>query len=156
MCYFCSRYIKDSHGNGSCFLRRRLYCLFFQDAVRLINPVDDVDDYIPRFEDCFKIFIVPGFNLLYFIKTIHVAFFYKLTINKAELKENGYLQNYELYIQRNSYFILQLFVGINMAFAIVLCIPFLLLNIYFIFFIIIISVPFKFYPLKYVLALGYD
>ena len=67
MCYFCSRYAKDSYGNGCCCLIRRVYCLFFQDGVRLINPVDDNNDYIPDIEDCFKKFIVPGFNLLYFI-----------------------------------------------------------------------------------------
>ena len=155
ICYFCSRFGKDSFYSGSCCLRRRIYCMIFEDGLKLIKPLNTAD-YLPKFEDCFQVFIIPIYNLLYFMKEMHGSFFYKLTIKKAKPEQSGYLENYEDYIQRNSYFILQLVAGINIAFAIILSIPLTLVNIYFNIFILIISIPFKLYPLKYILGIGYE
>ena len=153
ICYFCSRYAHDSFGNGNCCIRRRICCMIFQEGFRYINPYKET--YIPDFKESFKKFIIPVFNFLYFTSEIQCAFFYKLTTNNAEIRESGYLENYEGYIQRNYYFILQLVVGINAAFAIILSLSYILFNIYFIIFMLVISLPFKFYPLKYIIGIGY-
>ena len=39
ICYYCHRYVEDHYGNGLCCLSRKFYCFFFQDGLRLINPV---------------------------------------------------------------------------------------------------------------------
>ena len=153
ICYFCSRYAHDSFGNGNCCIRRRICCMIFQEGFRYINPYQET--YLPPFEKSFKKFIFPVYNFLYFTAEIQTAFFYKLSTNSAKIRENGYLENYEVHIQRNHYFILELVVGINIAFAIILSLSYILFNIYFIIFMIIISLPFKFYPLKYVIGIGF-
>ena len=154
ICYFCSRYGRDSYGGGNCCLRRRIYCKLFEDSLRLINPYNNHQDVI-FFKDCFTVFIIPGINLLYFMKEMHCAFFYKLGIKNDITGYNGDIHNYEYHIQRNSFNILALFVVINILFALVLSISYIILNTYFIIFILIISLPFKFYPLKYILGIGY-
>ena len=129
--------------------------MIFEDSLKLIKPLNN-SHYIPEFEYCFKLFITPYYNSLIFMKEMHCAFFYKLALKKALMNENGYLETYEAHIRRNGFFILQLFVGINMAFAIVLSFSFLLLNFYFVIFILLISLPFKLYPLKFILGIGFS
>jgi len=154
ICYFCSRYDRDSHFTGYCCLKRRIRIMLFKESLKYIKPVNN-KDYIKDYEEDFKIFIIPAYNLLHFIKKIHFTFFYNLAIKKAESKKSGFLESYGAHIRRNKNFIFQLFLGVNIAFAIVLSIPFIIINIYFNIFILIISIPFSFYPLKFILGLGY-
>ena len=62
--------------------------MIFQEGFRYIKPYEET--YIPDFKESFKKFIIPVYNFLYFNAEIHCAFFYKLTINNAEIRENGY------------------------------------------------------------------
>ena len=154
ICYYCHRYGRDSYGNGTCCLRRKLYCFFFQDGLRLINPIDPENDYKPKLRKLLFYFFIPGLNLLLFMAEIHVALFYKLSLKNDEDSGSGYLSNYEEHFKRN-YIILQIIVGIDIAFSVVLTFSFILLNIYFIIFLTIISLPFKLYPMKYYMGIAY-
>ena len=154
ICYFCSRFKKYSFFNGDCCLRRRIYCMFFQDGLRLIKPYNEV--YITTFEKSFRIFIIPVYNLFYFLKELHGFLFYKLSLKNAKPHSNGSLEIYENHIGGQGYFVLHLFAGINILFGITISIPFILLDIYSTIFILIISVPFKLYPLKYILGIFFN
>ena len=155
ICYHCQRYNNDGYGNGLCCLRRKIYCLFFQDGLRLIDPINPEHDYKPEFRKCIFFFLIPGANLLFFIATIHIQFFYKLSIKNYDLTENnGYIENYENRFKDN-YTILQTLVVFDIGLSALLTFPFLIINIYFIIFMIIISLPFKLIPMKYYMGIAY-
>ena len=153
ICYYCHRYNKDSYGNGLCCLSRKFYCFFFQDGLRLINPIAPDHDYPQDYDQSLTYFLIPGLNLLFFMATMHTELFYKLSLSN-DLGHNGYLRNYEDRY-KNNYTTLQILVGIDIAFSLVLTFCYLLLNIYFIIILLIISIPFKFYPMKYYMGIAY-
>ena len=93
--------------------------------------------------------------MLFFIDEICVSFFYKLTLKNTLRSDSYYELNYEDNVQKNYYFVLQLLVVINIAFAVMLSIPYILLSIYFIIFLLVISIPFKNYPVKYFIGIAY-
>ena len=149
ICYYCHRYGRDSYGNGLCCLSRKFYCFFFQDGLALINQ-----DYDPDyFHKSLFYFLIPGINLLFFMATMHIQLFYKLSLKNDENYE-GYLRNYEDRYNKN-YTTLQILVGIDIAFSVVLAFSYVLLNIYFIIIMLIISIPFKLFPMKYYIGIAY-
>ena len=79
ICYFCHRYVKDSYGNGLCCLSRKFFCFFLQDGLRLINQIDPDNDYPQDYYKFLTFFLIPGLNLLFFMSTMHVQLFYKLS-----------------------------------------------------------------------------
>ena len=125
------------------------------DGLRLIAPLSE-KDYPPNFDETLKFFLIPGINLLFFMATMHISLFYKLSVknDKNKKNDNGYLLNYELRYNK-CYTTLQILVGIDIAFSIILTLPYVLLNLYFIVIILIISIPFKFYPMKYYMGIAY-
>ena len=85
--------------------------------------------------------------------TMHTQLFYKMSLSNRE-DHDGYVENYEDHYNRN-YTTLQILVGIDIAFSIVLTFSYVLLNIFFIIIMLIISILFKFYPMKYYIGIAY-
>ena len=155
ICFFCYRASSDSYGNGTCCLGRKIYCIFFQDGLRLINPVHPEKDYKPKFKNLLKFYFIPGVNLLFFMAQMHIQLFYKLALKNDMPKTKGdYLLNYEDRYHKN-YLTLQIFVVIDAAFSLILTISYLILNLLFILLLTIISLPFKLYPMKYYMGIAY-
>ena len=155
ICFFCHRSSTDSFGPGTCCLRRRIYCTFFQIGFDLINPIDREHYYGHDFHKALIFYFIPGINLLFFIAEIHVSLFYKLGLkNYKPKKYNKYIRNYELRYNKN-YKTLQILVGIDIAFSIAITFSYILLNLYFIIILTIISLPFKLYPMKYYISIAY-
>ena len=88
--------------------------------------------------------------------TMHTSLFYKLSLknDKNQKDDKGYFLNYEDRYKK-CYKTLQILVGIDIAFSVILTLSYILLNIYFIIIILIISIPFKFYPMKYFMGIAY-
>ena len=155
ICFFCHRSSTDSFGPGTCCLRRRFYCTFFQIGFDLINPIDREHYYGHDFHKALIFYFIPGINLLFFIAEMHVSLFYKLGLkNYKPKKYNKYIKDYELRYKKN-YKTLQILVGIDIAFSIALTFSYILLNLYFIIILTIISLPFKLYPMKYYISIAY-
>ena len=55
----------------------------------------------------------------------------------------------------NNDLIFVIFMAINIAIVFLLIVPFIILNIYFIVVLLVISLPFKNYPLKYFIGIAY-
>ena len=157
ICYHCHRFKEDHYGNGSCCIRRKIYCIFFQDGLRLINPINIENDYPQSFRGALFYFLIPGYNLLFFIATIHIAFFYKLGIKNYELKKNnGYIIDYETKIKKNkNKILLKIIVAFDIGLSFLLTFSLILLNLYFIIFMLIISLPFNLIPMKYYMGIAY-
>ena len=154
ICYFCHRYVKNYDFKGNCCLRRTIYYLFYKDGIRLIAPIgNDKDNYKEDIYNNYLYFFIPGLNLFGFISTIHYAFYYDLALSN-EPSTNGFIRKYydRYYDNHNIIYIL---FRIDDAFSFILTLPFIILNMQFIIILLIISIPFKFYPMKYYIGLAY-
>ena len=155
ICYFCSYYIKEFFENGTCCLRRRILCMFLKEGFRFISPMgDDIESHY-SFKSGFIIFIIPFINLLFFIAMLQVSLFYSLILKGAIPNEHSYAIDYENNMRKNHYFVLPLFATINCLTAVLLSINYILLYTYFTIFLLIISIPFKNYPVKYFIGMMY-
>ena len=152
ICYYCSIYHEDSYVNGECCIKRRISCMFFQDGFRFINHQREERGYYIKYSEAFKIFIIPFYSLLVFIYVIHYSFFYKLRLKK---RKGSYPRDYEGFMGNHHDDMLIIFIVINVAFAIMIAVPFVLLHSYLIIFLLVISLPFKNYPLKYFIGIAY-
>ena len=150
ICFFCSRNIEDMFGeNGTCCLSRKIKCMFYQDCYRFINPVH-IEEEMPSYKKAFLGFIIPVLNLLTLITQIQGIYFYKLAMKNGEIK-NGKVERYYLHLKIYDYVV---FINIGIAFSLV--IPLFIIYLYFVIFILLISIPFKFIPLKYILGTHYS
>lgn len=145
ICFYCSRHEEDDfHENGTCCLQRKIKCMFNQDCYRYINPIhNEINIY--KFKQAFISFIIPVIHLFTLIAQIQGILYYKLILKngKSHLR---YYQNSKLddYIEL-----------INMGMGVILVIPLFVVHIYFIIFILLISIPFKLIPLKYLLGMHF-
>ena len=142
ICYYCSRFFNDSlNKKASCCLKRKIRFIFLKDSFIYFNR--ERDGY-------FLYFFIPGWSFLFLFLRIQNSFFYKLAMKNAKSDENGYLPIY-MYNTEKTDFIF----NINFLSCILFIIPFFIINIYIILFTFIISIPFKYIPLKYIIGIAY-
>ena len=124
----------------------------FHDGFLFIKKVDKNKDMEHLSNDLSSLFIfIPGlhifiFSFIYVNKTL-----FTLTTKAISYDDKGERQTYLYRFQKNcfNYIIIYLF-----ALMIFLnSIYFFILDFYFILFLLLISIPFKFYPLKYYLGI---
>ena len=144
ICYYCSRYTIDNYDRGRCCIKRRIYCIFFQDGFSVIDlPFSSKDGELYFL---LIIFIIPILSFILIIGYFSIVFYYKLKIKNTK-DYHGHLNTYDESF-KNDYLFITVTI-INVLFAIVLSIPFSIIDIYFKLLILLISLPFKMYPLKY-------
>ena len=156
VCYFCYRYSKELEGNGTCCLKRRFICMFLQDGYRLISPIGQEYDFKPIFSITMVIyFFLPTLNLLFLILEIQTSFFLNLATKNAKTDNNGFLENYLQHFKRNHICFAYIITTIVGLFCFALNIAFYVQTFYLIILILLISIPFKFYPMKYYMGIVY-
>jgi hypothetical protein len=143
ICYFCSRYTKDNFDQGKCCMTRRTYCMLFQDIYAVVHPKFKSDG---NYSWQLKIYFFPIISFMYFVAFFSIVYFYKLSVKNSK-SDDGYLGIYENAI-KNSHRRFFTIIGFNVAFAFCLSIPFTIFGTYFKILFLLISFPFKFYPLK--------
>ena len=154
ICYFCNRYGEHSYDSGTCCIRNKLKCIIYQDSLRFINPI--INEFgRSSYKESLIYFTIPLISLLVFIRYFLNAFYYDMSMKNTELKENGDLDLYGRYLNRKDNFYSITFSIMDILYSLLLIIPFFILNIYFILLIILISIPFKFSPLKVILGIFY-
>lgn len=147
ICFYCSRYMPDYYNeNGTCCLRRKIKCIIYQDCYRYIKPISK-EEYINTYMEAFISFIVPFISLLTYIEHIQDILCYKLIIKN---RNNGKIERYYQHLKYYSFIEF-----INISFALLLIIPLFIIHTYFILFMLLISIPFKYIPLKYLLGIHY-
>ena len=144
VCYYCLSNGSDPYNRGKCCVKRRIYCMLFQDGYSYIKPqpTDDVKSY----HSFLKMFFIPIISFMYFVAYFITTYFYKLSM------KNGY--PYESIFNDSKLFFTEIY--INVGFAFTLSIPYLIIDIYFKILLLIISLPFKNYPLKYYFGILYQ
>ena len=154
ICYFCSSINNFSQEN--CCLSKKIYYMFKVDGFLFFEtyPKQLYEDI--NFNDSLIYCVVPFVNLLYFIGCLHAIFFYKLKCKNQD-PNYDYL-DYEMRLtneDKNQWFI-RIIVLLDAFCSLFLSIPLIILNIYITIIIIMISIPFKFYPMKYLFGIHHS
>ena len=148
ICYFCSK--RDQLYRDKCCLSKKMHYLFYKEGFIF-------------FEDYFRgkllFALIPLLNLILFVGGIH-KLIYK--IEDIYIREMNCYWNFEGYLKSefdrdyvNHCDIFKFFVALDVGSTIILIIPYAILNIIFTIILIIISIPFKFYPIKYLAGIAY-
>ena len=154
MCYFCSNTNKYYH--SQCCLKKRTYYMIHLDTGVFFGVEQYELNKPPDFFELYIFWLIPFINLVYFIGGIHTGTFYKLT-TKRKYPGHEFL-NYEHYTKgivegHCDYFLLILAMDVLCTIFLSFC--FILFNIYLTIVLLLISIPFKFYPIKCLFGLGY-
>ena len=149
ICLFCSG---NDTLNVICCYKRLIYNSLFHDGFLFIKKVDKNKDIQLLSNDLSSLFIfIPGlhlfiFNFIFVNKTL-----FALTTKAVNYDDKGERQTYLYRFQKNcfNYIIIYLFALMTFLNSIY----FFILDFYFILFLLLISILFKFYPLKYYLGI---
>jgi len=151
-CYFCSKYCEDSYRNGNCCFKRRIRCMLFQDGVKFIKPDENTRRY--DFSGALAYFYLPVLNFLFLIFFFHLSFYFGMIRKDAENKKNrSHNEIYECYLREHNIF--EIISAINIAFGILLTVPFIFPYYCFVIVFTIISFPFKLYPVFYYMGVAF-
>ena len=154
ICYFCS--CSNSYPQQNCCIKKRVYYLFKVNGLLFFDSYPGHFEYRrPEFKESLLYAIVPFVNLLYFIGCIHALLFHRMRYkNDKKFDYNDY-NGLMTGIDKNSYYYLT-FCIFEIICSIFIAITLFVLNLYFTIIIIIISIPFKFYPMKYLFAIHHS
>lgn len=159
ICYYCQRYVNKLQLYRYCCLKRMLKLIFLHSGLMFINKNEYINLYNQRqsnqndndadinFNKDLKMIIfllIPGFNLIFFIGLIQHSFLGVLSIKYNNNEEKFYTYE-ELY--KNHIDLVEI---INILSVFTLGITLLIIDIYFILLILLLSIPFKFYPIRYI------
>ena len=149
ICHFCS---SIDILNMVCCYKREIYKLLFHDGLSFIKKVDRNED-IQLISNDYSILLIliPGINLCATIYIYVDQILFSLITKKISYDDKGNRETYLYKFQKTRFssIIIYLF-----AFSFFFnSISFFILNFYFIILLLLISIPFKFYPLKYYFGL---
>ena len=154
ICYFCQRTTSQPIGfNANCCIKLRLYYLFFLKGFVYLNEFEQLSIAQKNgFYLALKISLIPFLNLLYLFSCVILIFFRLLLKDKkwrydVHPSHNTYNDYYQLY---NSFKIIMILMTSQ---AILYSICYTIYSLYFNIFIFMISLFFKFYPLKYIIGI---
>ena len=151
ICYFCSCPTYNKYDHGRCCIKRRIYCMLFQDGFTFISLKED--DWEEDYKSIFKLFLFPLLNFIGLVAMFSTSFYYKLQIShKLFIKHKRHGTKipgiYEGHLD-----LLMFVIIINSAFAIALSFSYIILDIYIKIILLLISSIFKNYPIKYYLGI---
>ena len=150
ICYFCSNY--NMSYNRICCATRKIYSILKEEGFTFmdINNNDIISDY-------FILVFIPFINLAYFIGCLHAGLFYKLK-TKNSYKDFGYDNiDYEVAMRavKDHNFLFLILICMDGGFSILLSFTLIIMNIYVTILLILISIPFKLYPIRYIIGIEY-
>ena len=137
ICYFCS--FNDNYMYNKCWIKSSFYKSIFFSAPQSVNE---------KFEKFNLTFLVPGLNVIIIIMFFFYSFYIDLLKEKA--KSNNIREEYIGHIKDKEYILNYIFI---VSIGIFITISYLIIFSYLIVLLIIISIPFKFVPLKYYIGL---
>ena len=149
ICYFCSNSNVNENDIVICCLRRRINKLLFYDGLRYIKKLNKYDIDKQHLSDhyLFLISFIPLLNWVFCIIKIFEFLYFGQSTKSSKKSGTGRLESHIEQFKRKNYHIY--FILISNLISLVICIPCFFYTIYFIFVIILVSLPFKFYPFKY-------
>ena len=146
LCYYCLKPINDLYNRGRCCVKRKILCMFLQDGYSFIKP--EPTDEVKFYYSYLKIFFIPIVSFMFFVAYFTITYFYKISMKDSDIIcESIFNRNERAF---------SIEIAINVGFVFTLAIPFFILDIYFKILLLIFSLPFKNYPLKYYFGILYQ
>jgi len=144
VCLFCSFYFKkDVYSWESCCRKRSIYKAFFFFGFKNIKKLKE--NYYK--EHMHLLIFIPGLNsFILFIKIIDILFL-DVAIEKSKYINDNY-ESPRGRLEKNTINFV-IVIALTIAFSILLSIIYIFYNAIFLFALVIISIPFKFYPIQY-------
>ena len=144
ICYFCTipKTVIDIGGN--CCIKRKVIFLFLKGAKQFLGLQNS------SWSNYF-FFLLPFINLFYFIGGIQSSFFITLSKTNSPSEFQDF-NNYELYFLKEKITIYWILFALIFSFVCFIMIPFIILDLFITIALLLISIPFNCYPLKYVLG----
>ena len=139
ICYFCSYSSNLKEEIIKCCYRRAIITLFIHDI-----PIYVKNEFNWTWDNF--IFLIPGLNFFSIFIAINEYFLHELASKQSKQNKNGKLEVSDSLNNR-------LFLTFIALTGILIYIPLIIYNIFFIIFMLLISIPFEFYPIKYMLSL---
>ena len=144
VCLFCSYYFKkELYDWESCCRKRSIDKAFFYFGFNQIKQLEKYYHYEPMNLSKF----IPGYNSFILIIKIFDILFLNVAIEKSKYSDDNYETSSFRLEKNNITFVI--IVTLIIAFSILLSIIYIFYNAMFLFFLVIISIPFKFYPIQY-------
>ena len=145
ICYFCS-FNNSNYFYLPCCITNSILKTFFYSGLKSLNE---------PFIGSNLFFLIPILNIFTIIFAFFKLLYTDLILEKSKNNNNEeYVQYVDLYIKKSKKSILNYI--LILLIDLFLCIPFIITYNYFIILLIIISIPFKFIPLKYYLGAFYE
>ena len=152
ICYFCSFGRKYCEEN--CCAIYQIHSLFNVDALIFVDKYPRQIDFAINIKNVLIILLIPLINITYIICCIHSILFYRLLYKKSSPNQE-YEDRIVQVITDRSYACCIIIFAFDGLGSILLSIPLFILSIYFFILLLLISLPFKFYPLKYFFGMIY-
>ena len=140
ICYFCSFNGDDL----SCCIKNSILKTIFHSGPRSLNESFDKSNLL---------FLIPILNIFTIVLSFFNILYIGLILEKTKNNNKGEIMQY-VDLNNGKHSILNII--IILAIDAILCIPFILIYNYFIILLLLISIPFKFVPLKYYLGALYE
>ena len=144
ICCFCNIALKPEDFNTNCCIKRKIKSIFFKSSKIFLSRNKSL-----ACEHFF--FLIPFFSLIYFITGIQNSLFISLLKIDFNLIEDELINYEKYYIDKNMNVYWTIIVFITL-FDFFIMIPFVILDLYITIVLLIISIPFKKPPIKYVLG----
>ena len=133
ICYYCSYNIKSNYiVEKYCCFKRQIFTYIYKASEYAKVSQDIGVDYF--------LVLIPWINFLFIIISFIRFYFFIEKKRNRNLKEIFFIKN-------------NCGRSIVVLISIILSFPLIVFNIYFILILIIISIPYKFYPMKYIIGL---
>lgn len=152
ICYFCLN--TNEYYFDECCLIKKVYYMFTVDGYIFFDSSPIKYDYKHKFKDNLIFALIPFINMVYTIGGIKYAIFYKLK-TKRKYPNNEFL-TYQQLIGKRHLTLMKIVGYSDIISSIILSLCFIFINAYFIIFMLIISFPFKFYPIKFLFGIPYS
>jgi len=152
ICYFC--FNTNEFYFDQCCLIKKVYYMFTVDGYIFFDSSPIKYDYKHKFKENLIFALIPFINMVYFIGGIKLGIFYNLqTIRKYP---NHEFLTYEQLIGERHHNLLGIVMISDIIASVILSLCFIFINAYFIIFMLIISLPFKLYPYKFLFGIPYS
>ena len=114
---------------------------------------DPIEKYSYKFKEYLIFAVIPFVNMVYIIGGIKIAIFYNMDSKKSY---NNYKITYYDLIYRRHLTLMNIIIYLDIISSSVLSLCYIIINTYLIIVSFIVSLPFKFCPMKYLLGVPFS
>jgi hypothetical protein len=158
ICYFCLK--SNALYKDKCCLSKAIHYFLYVYGFRFFKDNDDILIFEDQINKELIIYaLIPILNLILLVGGIQ-KYIYKIEDIIVREKDHIFYDDFEDHLKSNRFgdyycYIFEIVVALDVGSTIIIMVPFAILNIILTILLIIISIPFKMYPIKYLVGIAY-